>query len=95
MSCRNGRENSPISWFACEKKNKNNTDEPLPGSVLILGIDRGHGMPTGHVAYVEEVILAGPSSTPDFQIPTTPQMGLKPGLRPFTIGYHDRMSHGA
>jgi hypothetical protein len=61
MSCRNGWGNSPISWFACEKNN-NNTDEPLPGSVLILGIDRGHGMPTGHVAYVEEVIPAGPSS---------------------------------
>jgi hypothetical protein len=62
MSCRNGRGNSPISWFACEKRNNNSTDEPLPGSVLILGIDRGHGMPTGHVAYVEEVIPAGPSS---------------------------------
>lgn len=62
MSCRNGPENSPVTWFSCEKKNSNTSDEPLPGSVLILGVDRGHRMPTGHVAYVEDVIPVGPSS---------------------------------
>jgi hypothetical protein len=40
----------------------NTSDELLPGSMLILAGNRGHGMPTGHVAYVEDVIPAGPSS---------------------------------
>lgn len=62
MSCRTGRENNPITWLACETKNHNFSNEPLPGSVLILGIDRRHGMPTGHVVYVEEVEPRGPSS---------------------------------
>ena len=62
MSCRIGRENNPVSWFACEKRNNNTTHDPFPGSVLILGIDRKHGMPTGHVAYVEDVVPVGPSS---------------------------------
>ncbi len=61
MSSRNGRENGPLTWFASEKKSGRTTDEPLPGSVLILGA-QGHGMPTGHVAYVEKVFPEGPST---------------------------------
>jgi len=55
MSCRNGRENGPMTWFAAENKAGRTSDEPTAGSVLILK-GQGHGMPTGHVAYVEEVI---------------------------------------
>lgn len=61
MSSRNGRENGPMTWFAAEKKNGRTTDEPTAGSVLILR-GQGHGMPTGHVAYVEEVFPEGPTT---------------------------------
>ena len=61
MSSRNGTDNGPMTWFASEKKSGRTTDEPTPGSVLILG-SQGHGMPTGHVAYVEQVFAEGPST---------------------------------
>ena len=61
MSSRNGKENGPLTWFASEKKIGRTTDEPTAGSVLILGA-QGHGMPTGHVAYVEEVFPESPST---------------------------------
>ena len=59
---RNGRENGPLTWFDSEKKLGKTTNQPDPGSVLILGANKGHGMPTGHVAYVEKVYPEGPSS---------------------------------
>lgn len=55
MTCRNGYENGPMTWFAAEKKAGRTSAEPAAGSVLILK-GQGHGMPTGHVAYVEEVL---------------------------------------
>lgn len=55
MSSRTGRENGPLTWFNSEKKLGRTSDEPLAGSVLILSANRRHGMPTGHVAYVESV----------------------------------------
>lgn len=61
MSSRNGRENGPMTWFNAEKKNGRTTDEPTAGSVLILS-GQGHGMPTGHVAYVEEVFPESPTT---------------------------------
>lgn len=61
MTSRNGIENGPLTWLASEKKLGRSTTEPTAGSVLILGA-QGHGMPTGHVAYVEEVSPAGPST---------------------------------
>lgn len=61
MTSRNGSDNGPLTWFASEKKSGRTTDEPTPGSVLILG-GQGHGMPTGHVAYVEKVIPESPST---------------------------------
>ncbi|NTV14154.1 MAG: hypothetical protein HGA96_09545 [Desulfobulbaceae bacterium] len=61
MSCRNGRENGPMTWFAAEKKAGRTSAEPTAGSVLILK-GQGHGMPTGHVAYVEEVFSESPTT---------------------------------
>jgi hypothetical protein len=61
MRSRNGRENGPLTWFAAEQRLGKTTDQPAPGSVLILGSDRGHGMTTGHVAFVEKAIPSGPS----------------------------------
>jgi len=61
MSCRNGRENGPMTWFASEKKAGRTSTEPTAGSVLILK-GQGHGMPTGHVAYVEEAFPEGPTT---------------------------------
>ena len=62
MRSRTGSENGPLTWFASEKKLGKTTKEPDPGSILILGANKGHGMPTGHVAYVEKVYAEGPSS---------------------------------
>lgn len=62
MRSRTGCENGPLTWFASETKLGKTSAEPVPGSVLILGGDKGHGMPTGHVAYVEEVYPEGASS---------------------------------
>lgn len=55
-SCCLGWNNGPLTWFACEKKNSNTSLVPRANSVLILGANRRHNMPTGHVAYVEKVI---------------------------------------
>ena len=54
-SCRLGRENSPLAWFACENQRGNTSLAPRPGSILILAANGRRNMPTGHVAYVEEV----------------------------------------
>jgi len=61
MTCRNGRENGPMTWFTAEKKAGRTSAEPAAGSVLILK-GQGHGMPTGHVAYVEEVFPESPTT---------------------------------
>ncbi|MEW6428451.1 MAG: hypothetical protein AB1568_10495 [Thermodesulfobacteriota bacterium] len=53
-TCRLGRENGPLTWFACEKKRGNTSLSPKAGAILILAANR-HGMPTGHVFYVEAV----------------------------------------
>lgn len=54
-SCRIGHENGPLTWFACEKGRGNTSLTPWPGSILILAANNRRNMPTGHVAYVEEV----------------------------------------
>ncbi len=53
-SCRLGNT-SPIQWFACARRNGTTTSRPQAGSVVILAANKGHCMPTGHPAYVEEV----------------------------------------
>ncbi len=53
MRSRTGHENGPLTWFASERKLGKVSNEPTSGSVLILGANTRHGMPTGHVAYVE------------------------------------------
>ena len=55
-SCRIGHENGPLTWFACEKQRGNTSLVPRPGSILILAANGRRKMPTGHVAYVEEVV---------------------------------------
>jgi hypothetical protein len=55
-TCNLGNENSPLNWFACEKKIGNTSADPKPGSVLILGSILKHKMKTGHVMYVESVL---------------------------------------
>lgn len=55
-SCRIGHENGPLTWFACEKQRGNTSLIPRPGSILILAANNRRKMPTGHVAYVEEVV---------------------------------------
>jgi hypothetical protein len=55
-SCRIGHENGPLTWFACEKGRGNTSLVPRPGSILILAANGRRKMPTGHVAYVEEVV---------------------------------------
>lgn len=55
-SCRIGYENGPLTWFACEKARGNTSLTPRSGSILILGANTRRKMPTGHVAYVEEVV---------------------------------------
>jgi hypothetical protein len=61
MSCRIGRENGPLTWFACEERRGNTAVVPEPGSVLILAANTRRKMPTGHGLYVEEVIETAPS----------------------------------
>lgn len=61
MRSRTGPENGPLTWFASEKRLGMTSIEPASGSVLILGAHKKHGMPTGHVAFVEQVHLEGPS----------------------------------
>ncbi len=56
-SCRIGHENGPLTWFACEKERGNTSLVPRPGSILILAANGRRKMPTGHVAYVEKVIV--------------------------------------
>lgn len=53
-TCRIGYENGPLTWFVCEKQRGNTSLVPQSGSVLILAANSRRGMPTGHVAYVEE-----------------------------------------
>ena len=55
-SCCLGWNNGPLTWFACEQQHSNTSFIPIPNSVLILAANKRHNMPTGHVAYVEEVI---------------------------------------
>ena len=61
-SCRLGYENSPLTWFACEKERGNTSLTPQPGSILILAANGRRKMPTGHVAYVEEVVAQSATS---------------------------------
>lgn len=61
MTSRNGTDNGPLTWFASERAAGRATNSPVAGSVLILG-GQGHGMPTGHVAYVEKVVRESPST---------------------------------
>jgi len=56
ISCRSGHENGPLTWFTCEKWCGNTSLIPKPGSILILAANNRRKMPTGHVAYVEEVV---------------------------------------
>ncbi len=58
-SCRLGWNNGPLTWFACEKQRGNTSLLPSPNSVLILAANK-HKMPTGHVAYIEDLIAAEP-----------------------------------
>lgn len=58
-SCCQGRENGPLTWFACEKREGDTSQVPQANSILILGANK-HNMPTGHVAYVEKVVQAEP-----------------------------------
>lgn len=55
MSCRLGKENGPLTWFACEQKRGKTGNDPRPGSILVLAANAGHAMPTGHIMYVEAV----------------------------------------
>ncbi len=54
MTCRLG-DTSPVQWFACAKKNGDVTSIPTAGSVMVLAVNTGRGMPTGHPMYVEAV----------------------------------------
>jgi hypothetical protein len=58
-SCRLGRENNSLTWFACEKKRKSTTDEPGPGMVMILLANARRNMPTGHALVVEKATPQG------------------------------------
>lgn len=60
MTCRLGKGNGPLTWFACEQKRGNTGSEPRPGSILVLAANKGRGMPTGHVMYVEAVAQITP-----------------------------------
>jgi hypothetical protein len=60
MSCRFSSETGPLTWFACERRRGNTTDEPAAGRVLILEANHRHRMPTGHVIYVEDAAPRGP-----------------------------------
>jgi hypothetical protein len=64
-SCRIGHENGPLTWFACEKARGNTSLVPRSGSILILAANNRRKMPTGHVAYVEEV---DPQSTTIYRL---------------------------
>lgn len=55
-SCCLGWNNGPLTWFACEQQHNNTSLIPRGNSVLILAANKRNKMPTGHVAYVEEVI---------------------------------------
>lgn len=55
-TCRLGYENGPLTWFACEKTRGNTSHLPRSGSILILAANARRGMPTGHVAFVEEAV---------------------------------------
>ncbi len=61
-SCRLGHENGPLSWFSCEKQRGNTSLVPRPGSILILAANGRRKMPTGHVAYVEDVVAQSATS---------------------------------
>ena len=52
-SCQIGYENGPLTWFSCEQKRRNTSNQPEPGSILILAADTRHNMATGHGLYVE------------------------------------------
>ena len=54
LTCKQG-DTSPVQWFACAKKNGATTPIPTAGSVLVLAVNSGRGMPTGHPMYVEAV----------------------------------------
>jgi surface antigen len=51
-TCRLG-DTGPVQWFACAAKNGATSSHPHVGSVMVFAAHSGHGMPTGHVAYVE------------------------------------------
>lgn len=59
MSCRLGRENNSLTWFACEKKNGNTANTPIPGAVMILKANAARLMSSGHALYVEKVAAKG------------------------------------
>ena len=61
-TCRIGHENGPLTWFACEKQRGNTSLTPRPGSILILAANNRRKMPTGHVAYVEDVVAQSATS---------------------------------
>ena len=58
-SCRLGRESNSLTWFACEKKHRNTTDEPGPGMVMVLLANARRNMPTGHCLVVEKATPQG------------------------------------
>jgi hypothetical protein len=64
-SCCLGWNNGPLTWFACEHQHGNTSLIPRRNSVLILAANKRNKMPTGHVAYVEEVIT---EKTPHYRI---------------------------
>ena len=88
MSCRTGKENGPLTWFACEQKSGNTGSEPRPGSILVLAANKGHGMPTGHIMYVEAVAQLTPFTYKLIISHTNydPSAAWKPTSRRFTTG---------
>lgn len=54
MTCRLG-DTGPVEWYNCAKKNKAVTSTPTAGSIMVIDVNKRHGMPTGHLGYVEEV----------------------------------------
>jgi len=53
-SCRLG-DTSPVGWFYCAQKNGDSSNLPIAGSLMVIGVHKDRGMPTGHLGYVEEV----------------------------------------
>ena len=53
MSCRLG-DTSPVQWFECARKAGATSAVPKAGSLMVIGVEKRHNMPTGHLGYVEE-----------------------------------------